>query len=466
MSLDQEGLESKIKAQVYKQEVSEDHELIRLGNEINFEELFIIVADDLKKTAKGLWWLGRSLRVRIHLGVYLLQVRYKETDRGIEGRIKDTPVLQAFAGQGMCKKWKCPDHTKIEEFRNRLKPETHREIANYMAQLGCKLGYGDASWMDVDSTVQEANMAYPSDSQLMRKLVLKGKKIAEGLKGKMSKESKRFLERTGAIMKKAQEYYFLSKNTGKEKKRKVFKGLHTLVKKEMGPLLDFLDKLPKKDYNGLKYNIRKRVDQLREVGRKYLKDVSHFIRTHTIKPGKRLCFHLKAVACIRKGKVGKDNEFGRVYQLGRIGGNFLIVGQSDTVRMEDKPSLIPMMKEHEKLFGRGVLKSLATDKGYYTKKNVGFVNKKIGESAGIQRPRTVKDQVPRNKGKPLRNRRAGIEPMISHAKDFGLRRSKMKTDETTLSSGYRSILGLNLHQLSRHLEGEFKPKRAKQASFA
>ena len=81
MSLDQEGLESKIKPQVCKQEVSEDHELIRLGNEINFEELFIIVADDLKKTAKGLWWLGRSLRVRVHLGVYLLQVRYKETDR-------------------------------------------------------------------------------------------------------------------------------------------------------------------------------------------------------------------------------------------------------------------------------------------------------------------------------------------------------------------------------------------------
>ena len=116
--------------------------------------------------------------------MYLLQVRYKETDRGIEGRIKDTPVLQAFAGQGMCKKWKCPDHTKIEEFRNRLKPETHREIANYMAQLGYKLGYGDASWMDVDSTVQEANMAYPSDSQLMRKLVFKREKDCRGIEGK------------------------------------------------------------------------------------------------------------------------------------------------------------------------------------------------------------------------------------------------------------------------------------------
>ena len=224
MSLDQEGLENKIKAQVYKQEVSEGHELIRLGNEINFKELFIIVADDLKKKAKGLWWLGRSLRVRVHLGVYLLQVRYKETDRGIEGRIKDTPVLQAFAGQGICKKWKCPDHTKIEEFRNRLKPETHREIANYMAQLGCKLGYGDASWMDVDSTVQEANMAYPSDSQLMRKLVLKGKKIAEGLKGKMSKESKRFLERTGAIMKKAQEYYFYLRTRGRRRRGRYLRG--------------------------------------------------------------------------------------------------------------------------------------------------------------------------------------------------------------------------------------------------
>ena len=51
----------------------------------------------------------------------------------------------------------------------------------------------------------------------------------------------------------------------------------------------------------------------------------------------------------------------------------------------------------------------------------------------------------------LHNRRAATEAMIGHLKnEFGLRKSKMKSDETTLASAYRSVLGLNLHQLMRY----------------
>ena len=66
------------------------------------------------------------------------------------------------------------------------------------------------------------------------------------------------------------------------------------------------------------------------------RDVGHFVRTHTIKPGKRLSFHAKAVVCIKKGKAGKPHEFGRVFQLGRLGGNLLIAFSCTSVRMEDK----------------------------------------------------------------------------------------------------------------------------------
>jgi IS5 family transposase len=61
----------------------------------------------------------------------------------------------------------------------------------------------------------------------------------------------------------------------------------------------------------------------------------------------------------------------------------------------------------------------------------------------------VKDQPPEEIVHPLRNRRAGIEPLIGHAKAFGLGRSKMKSDQTTLASGYRAGMGFNLHQFLR-----------------
>ena len=153
------------------------------------------------------------------------------------------------------------------------------------------------------------------------------------------------------------------------------------------------------------------------------------------------------------GGLGKDREFGRVYQLGRIGGNFLIVLPSTSVRQDDKASLIPMVKEHQAIFGKGVLESLGTDKGYFTKANQQALCGQIKE-LGIQSPGNVKHQEPIPQA--LKDRRAGIEPLIGHAKKFGLAKSKAKSDQTTLASGYRSILGFNLHQLTRYVSGKVK----------
>ena len=64
------------------------------------------------------------------------------------------------------------------------------------------------------------------------------------------------------------------------------------------------------------------LEEIRKHAQKYLLDVAYYDKNNTIKAGKILSFQYLEVACIAKGKVGKDREFGRVYQRGRIGGNF------------------------------------------------------------------------------------------------------------------------------------------------
>lgn len=86
-------------------------------------------------------------------------------------------------------------------------------------------------------------------------------------------------------------------------------------------------------------------------------------------PDKPLSLHAQAVSCFNKGKLAKGLQFGRAFQLGRIEGNFLLAGWCSSIRMEDKASLRPMIVEHQHLFGKGVLKSLGTDKGYYSEAN-------------------------------------------------------------------------------------------------
>ena len=132
----------------------------------------MVLPDLQRTTAKGQWWLGRKLRLRIHLGACLLQWLYNLTDRQVDWAIKDNAAYQLFCGRGVVNHWRPPDHTKIEEFRSRLSPETQRHVANAVAVWATHLGFADPATMDIDSTVQEANIAYPSDAHLMVKMTL------------------------------------------------------------------------------------------------------------------------------------------------------------------------------------------------------------------------------------------------------------------------------------------------------
>jgi len=118
------------------------HPLVKLANFIPWATLFELVLLDLKATTVcGKWWLGRKLKVRIHLAVYILQQMFNKTDRQIEYDVKDNAAYKIFCGLNIVDNWHCPDHSKIEEFRSRLTPETQRLIANHMAVAATNAGF-------------------------------------------------------------------------------------------------------------------------------------------------------------------------------------------------------------------------------------------------------------------------------------------------------------------------------------
>lgn len=252
-----------------------------------------------------------------------------------------------------------------------------------------------------------------------------------------------------------------------KRRRSVFKDLHRFTKQQLRPIVDLCSSLDSGQLARLPWNIRRATEQIRTQAWRYLLDVAHFTRTHTIKAGKVLAFHARDVACIRKGKVGKDNEFGRVFQLGRIKGNFLFVLASTSLRQDDKSSLVPMLEEHANLFGAGALKSAGADKGYWTASNLRAFSKRGIQECGLQCPGNVK----RREGLPnpevqerLHNRRAGIEALIGHTKFGGqLGKSRMKSDTATLAAGYASVFGFNLRQISRYQKRRLSEDKARAA---
>jgi len=462
MSIDMSGSATPVAPAAVSISVTNEHPLLRLANALPWAMLIDVVVGDLKKTtAKGFWWRGRKILVRVHLAAYLLAKLYNLTDRQVEYGIRDNAAYRLFSGCSIVPGWHAPDHTKVQEFRSRLSAETQRTLANEMAKIAVGLGFADPSETDFDSTVQEANIAYPADASLMTKLAGLGRKVIDYLKDKtrgllpddLAVDMK-------TVKEKARKYFFMSKNTDIEARREVFKELHRFVKQQMRPVVDLCSRLHPRRHANLPWNIRRAVDQIGADAWRYLLDVGHFTRKNTIKAGKILSLHARKVACIKKGKVGKDKEFGRVFQLGRIKGNFLFVLASTSLRMDDKQSFIPLVEEHARLFGDGVLKSASADKGYWQAKNQREITKRGVTESGLQRPANTKNK----QGLPskevqerLRDRRAGIEPLIGHAKHGGqLRRSRMKSDAATLAAGYGSVLGLNLRQLIRYQGGKMK----------
>jgi hypothetical protein len=456
MSICQSGVDCVIQPGRIIVGISEKHPLIQLGQALPWRDLVELILPDLKKTSAGCWWLGRKLKVRIHLGVYLLQQLFNKTDRQIEYDVKDNAAYQIFCGHSIVKKWHAPDHTKIEKFRSRLSQETQKRLANKMAIHAVKLGFGDCSEVDIDSTVQESNMAYPADSCLLKKLGAMSSKVAGFLNENFNKYVKNPITvNMKKISKTARNYFFLPKNSTKDVKNEKMGSLLNIVKKEIDSILNACEELDEGLIKKLPWNIKRTIYQIKGLARQYFKDVRKFLTTGVIVSTKCLSFHLKEVACFTKGKLGKKFQFGRLVQLGRIKGNFFFVGKSTSVQMPDKKSIVPMIKEHENIFGIKKINSVSTDKGYYSSKNEKFLMKKGVNEICIQRPSNIKKPHPKPITKSceekLVNRRSGIEPLIGHIKQGGqLGRSRMKSDKAIESSSYTSVLGFNLRQLIRH----------------
>ena len=74
--------------------------------------------------------------------------------------------------------------------------------------------------------------------------------------------------------------------------------------------------------------------------------------------------------------------------MGRIGGNFIVAYTSTSIRMDDKQNLIALI--NDQIFGKNILEEVATDKGYYSHKNVQALQTLEICADGIQRPKSVK----------------------------------------------------------------------------
>ena len=448
VSLDCSGLTAKQQAFTVSITVKESEPLMKLAQLICWKTLVELILGDLKKSCRFLH-LGRRLCLRIHLGIYLLKHLKKWSDRELEEQLRTNALYQAFCGNGVVSRWHVPDHTKIEEFRNRLSPETHRALANQIAVWAVKAGFADPGHIDVDSTIQQANIAYPSDASLLVKLARKSAQVLKAVdKVFLGNKTGPYAIDLKAIGNKAKGYFFAKA----EKKKQALANLVETVQDQLLIPMQSIQSFTTATTNKLSWNIREAINQIKDLGSKILESARYYVKTGKAMPGRIHSMHLTAVDFFNKNKPGKKWEMGRQIQIARLTGNFVITPEHITTHCTDKQAMAHVIKAHAILFGSDQIKSISADKGYYSRANIKSCKEAGAAQIGIQVPHRARvSKEIKLAGEALRNRRAGVEPVIQHVKEHGLNRSKMKSDVATLGSAYQAMGGFNLNQLLRRL---------------
>lgn len=447
MSLDISGLEylipAKLKIEVCMPKL---HPMIILAKNLPWNQMADLVVHDLYENRRR---SGRKLNIRLHLGAFALQAMNKWTDRTLEDMVKYHAPTMIFCG--LKKSSQGLDHSQYTRFRNRISEETAKKLSFLIIQSAEFHGHTDSTFMDIDSTVQEANICYPTDISMMRKIVQKSEKILNYLIDKGSSKAKKILSQINfkKIGKNIKGYYFATRGEeGKIEKKHLLKKIESSTGKVINKISSLSESV---HYFNLSWNLKKDWDDITIKGVKLLKDIRYFIRNQKMKKGKILSLGRDMVTCIRKGKIGKTNEFGRKWFVAKLKGNYAFgFSPKENVRLEDSESLEMGLKQFKEIFDSAPT-SVTGDQGFWSDSNIVSCLEAEVEEIGIHPRGNVNWLVDDEDIERLRNRRASTEGIIGHVKMRGMGKSKMKSDNATLLEGQRSILSLNLSRFTKDL---------------
>lgn len=387
------------------------HELCILAAEIDWDSIekeFSVYYTDFGRP---------SIPIRKIVGLVLLRQIYNLSDEAIIDRWIENPYWQYFCGEHNFQKSKPMDPTEFVHFRKRI----GKEGAEKLLKLSIDL-FGSEACEDevlIDSTVQEKNITYPTDSKLHKRIIEKVNKIAkkEGIKLRQS-----YTRTTRQLMIDQR-----SRNHPKRKKKAnaAARKLKTIAGRLVRDLERKLEPGKKSLYSEELYLFIKVLKQKRT-------DKNKIYSLHEL-----------AVDCIAKGKEAKKYEFGNKSGFVLTKNSGIVVG---ALAFENNPFDGHTLDEH--LFQTEQLTSkrpkvAIVDRGYRGKRKVGSTEiispKPLGKNASAYQKRKARKRF---------RARAGIEPIIGH----------IKHDHRMLRNYLRGVTGDKINTILAATAFNFKKK--------
>jgi len=282
--------------------INSRHELCQLAKHIDWELADEIVSGWFSETT------GRASKPsRLIVGLFLLKQIYNIGDDELPLRWVENPYWQFFCGE-VYFQHEYPIHpTSLSKWREKMREEDAEKLLSITIHCGLKskaLKGSDVNRVNMDTTVQEKAISYPTDAKLYSKgiALLGGMAQKHGLKIKQNYKHVR------------KKLLFKANNYARAQQMKRSKKMTQKLKTSLGRLYRDvqrrLEKAPEK--RGYFEALLQRIKQLLEQKKADRK--------------KLYSLHAPEVECIAKGKANKRFEFGVKASLATTQNRHFIVG--------------------------------------------------------------------------------------------------------------------------------------------
>lgn len=397
--------------------INKAHPLVRLSETINWKKLEEKLAE--KYTAK----MGApGKEIRLMVGLQYLKYMYNESDEMIVQKFVENPYYQYFCGNEYFEHSFPIDPSSMTRFRKRMSKETieelFRETINSAASVK-ELKEKDFGQLNVDTTVEEKAISFPTDAKLYYKM----------LKVLVEQANKREITLR-------QSYKFVSKKA-------LTKQAGYAHAKQMKRARKMTKKL--KTYLGRVYrDIQKKAETKDAELIEKLTLAERLLSQSKESKNKLYSIHAPEVECISKGKAHKRYEFGCKVSMVTTSNNNWIVGiEAHHGNPYDGHTLKSSIEKAEEIT-RWKAKNVNVDLGYRGhdydgQAQVNIANRfKMKSALGGKAMSLVK----------WLKRRSAIEPIFGHLKsDNRLERNLLKGKDGDHINAVLAACGFNLRKL-------------------